>query len=114
MINEEKEYLESQDEPYLHEIDIRVLKDKNLCPAEKVVLLRYYSEDISTIYEDIEGLADWLNMPLDVVKIAKDGLLDKGYLQEFKEEMSFGGGSSFTVKSHRPCFSKVREVEYGE
>lgn len=96
----EKQYYEPQDFEFLHEIDIRVLSDRVLTPTEKVVLLRFYAEDIASVWETTEETADNLGMKTQTVGAAKRSLVKKGYLQVLGDD---GRG-----KCYRPFFHKVR------
>lgn len=96
----EKQYFEPEDFDFLHEVDVRVLTDKNLTPIEKVVLLRFYVEDIATIWETTEETAGILGMKMQTVGVAKRSLVKKGYLQVLGDD---GRG-----KCYRPLFHKIR------
>ena len=96
----EKQYFEPEDYDFLHEVDVRVLTDKNLTPIEKVVLLRFYAEDVSTIWETAEETARILGMNTQTVGKAKRNLVRKGYLQVL--------GNDGQGKCYRPLFHKVR------
>lgn len=95
-----KQDYEPEDFSFLHEIDVRVLTDKVLTPIEKVVLLRFYVEDVATIWETTEETADVLGMKTQTVGAAKRSLVKKGYLQVL--------GNDGRGKCYRPLFHKVR------
>lgn len=105
----EKQFLDYRDFPYLCEIDIRVLKSEKLSPDEKVLLLRYYTEDIPTVCETLEDTATWVKMSIKKVQKVRNSLVKKGYLQEIVKQTTHGDKTSSSVKAYRPLFDKLRD-----